>query len=77
MKLGPVEPHLRRSTKYINYVIYPMSSSEISIYFTENKQNLLYKKNADIDCTSNFFQFFWVFKSCFNEHGYNFDDILK
>ena len=35
-----------------------MSSSEISIYFTENKQNLLYKKNADIDCTSNFFQFF-------------------
>ena len=62
MKLGTVVPDLKKIQKYINYVIHPMSSAEISIFFTGNQQLLLHQ---EIHILSNFLI------RC------NFDDVSK
>ena len=42
---------------------------------------ILISRNIDIDCiliyNFKFFKRFWVFKGCFNKHGWNFDDVSK
>ena len=43
MKLGTVKPYLK-SKKYIDHVTHPLSSTDISIFFTRNQQILLYQK---------------------------------
>ena len=44
MKLGTVKPYLKKSKKYIDHVTHPLSSTDISIFFTRNQQILLYQK---------------------------------
>ena len=50
-------------------------------FFTGNQQILLYQEIkiwiAFGYIISNSFNFSWVFKDCFNKHGYNFDDVSK
>ena len=49
----------------MNHVIRPLSSAGTSIYSTE------------ISKISNYFNFFEVFKDCFNKYGYSLDDVNK
>ena len=72
MKLGTKE--------YMNQVTCPLSFANISIFSLEISKFAI-SKNTDIDCililNFYFFNFFEVFKDCFNNHGYNFDDVSK
>ena len=65
----------------MNYVTRLLSSADISIFFTENQQILLYQeiqiKIAFKSIISDSFNFLWVFKGFFNRHGCNFDDVSK
>ena len=65
----------------MNRVTHPLSSGDISIFFTGNQQIFLYQE-IQIDIAfwyiiSNSFYFSWIFKDFFNKHGYNFDDASK
>ena len=59
----------------------PLSYADISIFLTVNQQVLLYHETQILigfwNIISNSFNFFGVFKDCFNKHGYNFDDVSK
>ena len=53
-----------------------------SAFFHQKSANFAKsRRKTDIDCIlyiiSNFFEFYWVFKDCYNKHGYNFDDVSK
>ena len=41
IKLGIIIPHLKKFQKYVNHVSHPLSSADISIFFTGNLQILL------------------------------------
>ena len=78
IKLGTVIPCLKKIQK-----IYESRDTSLEFcwyehFFNGNRQILLYYK-IQIDCilAHHSFNFFWVFKDCFNKHGYNFDDASK
>ena len=73
MKLGTVIPYLKKIKKFMNHVTHPLSSADISFFFPRNHQILLYQEIliAFWYIISNSFNFYWVFKDCFNKHGYN------
>ena len=59
---------------------YPLSSADISIFSLEIIK-FCYIKKYRLDCVLlhnlSFLKLFWVFKDCFNKHGYNFDGVSK
>ena len=70
-----------RSTKCMNCVTSYLSSADIRVFLTGNQRILPYQeiqtKFAFCNIISKSFNFFWIFKDCFNIHGYNFDDVSK
>ena len=79
MKLGTITPDLNRIHKIYDWRDAPLEFCWHQHFFSGNQQILLYQK-MQIKISfwfiiSNLFNFFWVFKGCFNKHGYNFDDI--
>ena len=44
IKLGIVIPYLKKIQKNMNHVTLPLSSADISIFFTETQQSLLYQE---------------------------------
>ena len=81
MKLSTVIPCLKKIQK-----IYELRDTCLEFcwhqhLFTGNQQILLYQEmqtqTAFWYIISNSYNFFWVFKDCFNKHGYNFDDVSK
>ena len=50
-------------------------------FFHQKSANFAISRNTDTECIVfiifNSFNFFWVFKDCFNKHGYDFDDVRK
>ena len=44
MKLGTVIPYLEKIQKYVSHVIRFLSSTDMSIFFTENQQFLVYQE---------------------------------
>ena len=51
-----------------------------SAFFHRKSANFAISRNTDTDCRyliSNSFNFSWIFKDCFNKHGYKFDDVSK
>ena len=81
MKLGTVVPYLRKIQKMYKSRDTFLEFCWHQHFFTGNQQILLHQ---EIDIwigfwciISNFFNFSWFFSNCFNEHGYNFDDVSK
>ena len=78
MKLGTVIPYLKKIQK-----IYESCDTPLDFCWHQHHRqsaNFAISRNTDIDCVliiSNSFKFYWVFKDCFNKHGYNFDDASK
>ena len=81
MKPGRVIPYLRRIQKMCESRDKPLEFCWHQHFLTWNQQILPYQeiqiKIAFWYIISNSFNFSWVFKDCFNEHGYNFDDVSK
>ena len=51
-----------------------------SAFFHWKSADFAILRNTDIDCIlihDFYFNFSWVFKDCYNEHGQNFDDVSK
>ena len=49
-----------------------------SAFFNWKSVNFAMSRHRDIDgILVSYFNFSWVFKNCFNEYGYNFDDVSK
>ena len=70
----------RRSKKYMITWRTPWVLM-ISAFFHWKSGNFAMPRNVDIACISRhnfyFFNFIWIFRDCFNKHGYNFNDISK
>ena len=81
MKLGTVIRYLKKIQRLLNHMTHPLSSSDISTFFTGNQPILLYQEIQIYIpfryLISNSSNFSWVFKDCFNKHGHNFDDVSK
>ena len=54
-----------------------------SVFFHQKSATFVISRNTDIDCSAvqyiiaNSFNFFWVYKDCFDKDGYSFDDASK
>ena len=78
MKLGLVIHYLKKIQNIYEPHDTPFNSTDISIFSPEISEFCYIKKYSRY--TLNFgtlFYLFWVFKGCFNKHGYNFDDVSK
>ena len=73
MKLGTLIPYQKKIQKYINYVMQPLSSADISIFSREiSKYQEILIQIVFLKIHFHIFLTFFIFK-----HGYNFDDVGK
>ena len=81
MKLGTVIPYLKKIQKTYESRDTPREFCWHQHFFTVSQQILLYRETQIYtgfsNIISNSFNFCWVFKDCFNKHGYNFGDVNK
>ena len=82
MKLGTVIPYLKNIQKIYKSCETPLKSCWHLHFFTGNWHFLLYQ---EIQMSIAFWYIFdkllihfvWVFKGCYNNHSFNFDDVSK
>ena len=81
MKLGTVIPYLKKIWKTYKSRDTPLAFCWHQYFVTENQQISLYQEIQILIAfwyiTSNSFNFSWIFKDCFNKHGYNFENVCK
>ena len=81
MKLSTVIPYLKKVQKIYQSRGISLGFCWHQHFFTGNQQSFLYQeiqiKIAFWYIISNSFNFFWIFKDCYNKHGYNFDGVTK
>ena len=81
IKLGTVIPYPRKIQKIYKSRDTPLQFCWHQHFFTGNQHILIYQEIqiqiAFWYLISNSFNFSWVFKDCFDKHGYKFDDASK
>ena len=77
MKLGTGKLHLKKIQKMYNHLKHPTAIS----FFHWKLTLFVILENTNKTCIlllfSNSFDFYWIFKCCFNQHDCNFDNISK